>query len=71
MERIAALIARVQRAAEPAIVSKGARAGESSRSNVLLDDVVRDEVRGEVGALLAQFPVYPELDLDLLRDLVS
>ena len=70
MRDIGALIARVLHEAEPATITKGARAGKPSRSNVALDDGVRDAARREVADLLDRYPVYPEIDLELLRSLL-
>jgi glycine hydroxymethyltransferase len=71
MQQIGAVIAKVLQAAEPATVTQGTRAGKASRSNVQLDAVVRDQARDQVTSLLQQFPVYPELDLQLLHSLVA
>jgi glycine hydroxymethyltransferase len=71
MSQIGALIARVLQDAQPATITKGPRTGAASRSNVQLDAGIRDHARQEVAALLARFPVYPELDLSLLRSLLD
>ena len=44
----------------------GPAAGEPSKANYLLEEPARAQARDRVRALLGQYPVYPELDLDFL-----
>lgn len=66
MQEIAAIIKRVLEGTRPAVIASGSNAGKPSRSHHVLDEAVRDEVRGRVQALLQRYPVYPELDLEFL-----
>lgn len=66
MREIARLIQRVLSNTTPALTSKG----EKSRANFILDAAIADEVKAGVEALLSGYPVYPELDLNLLRQAI-
>ena len=70
MEQVAAQIARVLDAVQPTTVTRGAQAGSASRSRYRLPDEVTGEVRADVGRLLAGYPAYPDLDLDVLQTLL-
>ena len=43
------------------------KSGKASRSKFKLNSSVQEEARNRTKALLERFPVYPELDLDLLK----
>ncbi len=66
MREIAALIKAVVSSATPRVLKQGAKAGQKSQANYDLDPALRDEVRARVRALLRSYPLYPELDLELL-----
>ncbi|NLM38219.1 MAG: glycine hydroxymethyltransferase [Firmicutes bacterium] len=66
MEEIADCLYRILDHTKPELVSEGAQAGQPSKARYQLDDRVKGEVRARVQALLSRFPVYPELDLELL-----
>ena len=42
-----------------------------SKAKYSLDEAVRDSARGRVRKLLEDFPLYPEIDVDALRELVD
>ena len=71
MRQVAAWIARVLEATEPAVISNGPRAGNPSRSHYRLPDVVRSEVGDAVARLLRNHPAYPDLDLPALQQLMA
>ena len=71
MRQVAAWIARVLEAAEPAVITRGARAGNASRSHYRLPDAVRSEVSAGVARLLENHPAYPGLDLSALQRLLA
>lgn len=66
MEEIAACLYQILSNTKPERIEQGAKAGQFSKARYKLDDRVKADVRARVQALLARFPVYPELDLDLL-----
>ena len=67
MREIAACIRMVLDATEPETVSEGPNAGKPSKIAYRIAPEVRAKACERVGALLARFPVYPELDLALLQ----
>ncbi len=67
MKEIASIIALVLKSAQPVRLTKGPKAGQLSRNRAKVSQQVLEEARGRVSALLAAFPLYPELDLDFLR----
>ena len=71
MEWVAAQIARVLEAVQPAPVTRGKLAGSPSRSRYRLPDEVAGAVRADVARLLAGYPAYPDLDLAVLQTLLA
>lgn len=67
MKEIADIIAMVLKHSRPAILSKGPHAGQPSKSLAHTDEAVRKEAYARIQALLAKFPLYPELDLAFLK----
>jgi glycine hydroxymethyltransferase len=63
MEEIAAIIGMVLKALAPAET----QSGRKSKKNFHLDPGVQDAASTRVRELLKRFPVYPELDLELLE----
>jgi glycine hydroxymethyltransferase len=63
MQEIAAIIAMVLKALAPAET----QSGRKSKKNFHLDPAVHDAAKERVRELLKRFPVYPELDLELLE----
>jgi len=68
MCEIASVIHSVLGRTKPAAIASGKNAGKSSRSRYEIDPGVVEEERKRVKALLDRFPLYPELDLDFLRE---
>lgn len=67
MREIASIIKLVLAATRPETVASGANAGRPSKAKYAIDPKTKESVRGRVAALLSRFPVYPELDLELLE----
>jgi glycine hydroxymethyltransferase len=68
MKEIASIIRLVLSATRRAKVEDGRNAGELSKARYTIEDKVRSEARERARALLAQFPIYPELDLAFLQE---
>jgi len=66
MREIAAVFKLVLANAKAATVQKGADAGQQSRARFELAPRAAEAARERVTALLGRYPVYPEIDLDLL-----
>ncbi len=66
MREVARVIKLVLANTRPAIARSGAQAGQPSRAKYVLDPAAAEVARERVAALLQRFPVYPEIDLDLL-----
>src|SRR5436309_1423186 len=66
MREIAAVFKLVLANAKAATVQKGADAGQQSRARFELAPRAAEAARERVAALLGRYPVYPEIDLDLL-----
>lgn len=65
MREIAAVLKLVLANTRPATVSEGRRQGELSRAKYVIDPKAAEEAKARVRALLARYPLYPELgDLD-------
>ena len=67
MAEIAGIIKLVLGNTKAALLTSGANAGKPSKRQYELDEGVRNEARGRVKALLTRFPVYPMLNLDVLK----
>ena len=67
MAEIAAIIRLVLSNTKPALLTSGANAGKPSKRQFELDEEARKEAKSRVQELLGQFPVYPMLDLELLK----
>jgi glycine hydroxymethyltransferase len=64
MEEIAAVVALVLQNIKPGTTKSGNR----DKSKFTLDDAVRSQAHSRVDALLASYPVYPEIDLPFLQE---
>jgi len=64
MREIASIMKRVLAHTQPSTTSSG----KKSLAKYELDVQVREEAHKRVQALLNRYPLYPELDLDLLQD---
>ena len=67
MKEIAAVIKLILANTKAGTISKGANAGNPSMSKFELDEAAKKQGRERISALLDRFPVYPELDLGLLK----
>ena len=67
MREIAKVFKLVLADTKPAIMQKGAEAGQPSRARYVIGKAAAEAARERVAALLDRYPVYPEIDLDLLR----
>jgi glycine hydroxymethyltransferase len=67
MEEIAAIIRLVLDNTKAEILTSGANAGKPSKRKYELDAGAKAEAQQRIQTLLGQFPVYPELDLDVLN----
>ncbi|MCL2220295.1 MAG: glycine hydroxymethyltransferase [Chitinispirillia bacterium] len=67
MKEIAAVLKLVLSNTKPETVTSGENAGKPSKAKYIIDASAANEARTRVKALLAKFPVYPQLDLDLLK----
>jgi glycine hydroxymethyltransferase len=66
MEELGAIIALILKGTRPAPDGKDPE--KKSRAKYLIEEKVRAEALDRVKNLLDRFPVYPELDLELLKD---
>jgi glycine hydroxymethyltransferase len=66
MEEIGSIIALVLKGTSPAPLEKDPAA--KSKAKYLIDPAVKTEALDRVKKLLDRFPVYPELDLPLLKE---
>jgi len=66
MREIAAVFKQVLSNTKPATVQKGPEAGQPSRARFQVARGAAASARERVAALLDRYPVYPEIDLDLL-----
>jgi len=67
MREIAKVFKLVLADTKPAIMQKGPEAGQPSRARYVVGKAAAEAARERVAALLDRYPVYPEIDLDLLR----
>jgi glycine hydroxymethyltransferase len=67
MKEIAAIIRLVLAGTKPETIAIGANAGKPSKAKYLIAAKTKDEAKQRVSALLARYPVYPELDLAFLQ----
>ena len=68
MKEIASIISNVLRNAHPVRLTKGEKAGQLSKNKAKCPPEVMEDARGRVKALLKRFVLYPELDLDYLKE---
>ena len=71
MREIAAIFKVVLANTKPATVQKGPEAGQASRARFEVARGPATSARERVAALLDRYPVYPEIDLQLLRSAAS
>ena len=70
MAEIAGIMAMVLRGTSADLIATGANQGQPSRSKYRLEAGIREAAEGRVDALLTRYPLYPELDADLLARLL-
>lgn len=68
MKEIESIIALVLRNTRPAKVTKGEKAGTLSKTKYVTDPQVKAQAIERVNALLSKFVLYPELDLEFLKE---
>ena len=68
MKEIAAIIKLVLANTTPATIDSGPNKGKLSKAKYEIGESVIAEARQRIAALLGAFPVYPQLDLDFLRE---
>lgn len=66
MKEIASIIKFVLSQTTSTTISKGEKQGEKSLAKYTMASGVTEEARSRIATLLNQYPLYPELDLDLL-----
>jgi glycine hydroxymethyltransferase len=67
MSEIASVFKLVLSNTKPTTVQKGADAGQPSRARFAIARAGAEAARERVAALLDRYPVYPEIDIELLR----
>ena len=68
MKEIAAIFKLILSNTTPATIAKGKNVGKPSKVKYELSEEVKSEARSRVKALLDAFPLYPELDLEFLKE---
>lgn len=68
MTEIASIISLVLKNARPVILTKGENAGKESRNKAKVPGKIMEEARSRVRHLLEENLLYPELDLDFLKE---
>jgi glycine hydroxymethyltransferase len=66
MKEIASVFKLVLSDTRPSIMQKGPEAGQPSRARYSIGKASAQAARERVAALLDRYPVYPEIDLDML-----
>jgi len=67
MKEIAAILKLVLSNTKPETIASGNNAGKPSKAKYVIDEKAASEARAMVKKLLDRFPVYPQLDLELLQ----
>jgi glycine hydroxymethyltransferase len=67
MKEIAAVIKLALSNTRPGTIESGPNAGKPSKTRFLLNEAALEGSRKSVERILAQFPVYPQLDLEFLK----
>ncbi|MDQ2732219.1 MAG: glycine hydroxymethyltransferase, partial [Armatimonadota bacterium] len=71
MREIAAVLKVLVSHTKPSPVTTGPNAGTISKARYEVEPKAMEEARSRVAALLSRFPVYPNLDLECLEELVG
>ena len=67
MKEIAAILNLVLANTTPNSIESGKNAGQPSKAKYTIEPAAQIEASDRVKALLDRYPVYPELDLELLQ----
>ncbi len=67
MAEVAAILKLVLANTKPDIIAGGENAGQPSKAKYSIDPAAKAAAQVRIKALLDRFPVYPELDLELLQ----
>jgi glycine hydroxymethyltransferase len=67
MREVARVFKLVLSNTKPSVMQKGPEAGQPSRARYAIGKSASEAARERVAALLDRYPVYPEIDLDLVR----
>ena len=67
MKEIARMVRDVLAETRPSTVATGARKGEQSRAQYVLTEKMEEQTRKSVRQLLSRFPLYPELDYEIVE----
>jgi len=67
MVEIAEIIYEILNSTTANTIETGANAGKKSKAKATTDQVVLDKARVRVSNLLARFPLYPEIDTEVLK----
>ena len=67
MKEVAAILKLVLANTQPETIEGGANAGKPSQAKYQIEPKAQADARNRVRTLLDRFPVYPELDLELLQ----
>ena len=68
MKEIASIISNVLKNAHPVKLTKGEKAGQLSKNKAKCPQEVMDDAKSRVKNLLKRFVLYPELDLEYLKE---
>ena len=68
MKEIAAILKLVLSGTKPETIASGANAGKASKAKYITDESAANEARARVKKLLDKYPVYPQLDLEFLKE---
>ncbi|MFP4015496.1 MAG: glycine hydroxymethyltransferase [Halanaerobiales bacterium] len=70
MKVIADTIKLVLENTSPALITKGENKGKKSKARYILDDSIKEKANEMVSELLGNYPLYPELDFSLVKELI-
>ena len=68
MKEIASIIAYIIKNTKPSVIKKGKNEGKLSKAKFDISDEVVANAKARVKTLVDKYPVYPELDLDFMKD---
>jgi glycine hydroxymethyltransferase len=66
MHEIASIMKLVLSTVRPDTIKQGAKKGQKSLAKFTLDQQVATQARKRIKGLLDRFPLYPEIDVDLV-----